>query len=301
MSSADTTPRTRELCACTTSRWCCPEKAIVEAADAKDVDSSTKRSEVAGMPLTPRTQSRSIRLSPEIFSEKASNASTGVTTPFVESSSGCSSWPASSSASFSFTRTQFCCDPDRRRKASDKFWLEVHVGTDVRGFMMCLTERARAFSAATDDFEASSMPLAMSRAERRRAFKGRPEASNWPLGTWTSKWWQENLLPVCSDISLAASTRGVSACSVMGGTKNPGSRAGPSFSHLSRGCSHSTPSTIAWRMSFSVSTPWTSPLELVSTTTAVRPDWQSFLQASASVSLCQQEVVSRSSTTSETR
>ena len=29
---------------------------------------------------------------------------------------------------------------------------------------------------------------------------------------------------------LPASTRGVSACSVMGGTKNPGSRAGPSFS-----------------------------------------------------------------------
>ena len=44
-----------------------------------------------------------------------------------------------------------------------------------------------------------------------------------------------------------------------------------------------------------------SGCELVSTTTAVRPDWQSFLQASASVSLCQQEVVSRSSTTSETR
>ena len=40
---------------------------------------------------------------------------------------------------------------------------------------------------------------------------------------------------------------------------------------------------------------------LVSTTTAVRPDWQSFLQASARVSLCKQDVVSRSSTTSETR
>ena len=81
---------------------------------------------------------------------------------------------------------------------------------------------------------------------------------------------------------------------------------------------------LACNMSFSVSTPCTSSLlgfwvcsamcgctrrtcllvltrGWLSTTTAVRPDWQSLPQASASESLWRHEVVSRSSTTSETR
>mmetsp|Transcript_22438 Transcript_22438/g.50547 ORF Transcript_22438/g.50547 Transcript_22438/m.50547 type:complete len:206 (+) Transcript_22438:149-766(+) len=205
---------------------------MVDAAAAKEVEASTKRSGTEGVSFVPRTQSPSILLSPEIFSEKASKASAGVTTPRIRSVVSSSPSCGGSFSSFSSTRTQFWCEEERTRKASARLCPESQEGTDVRGFITCCTDKARAFSAATEDFAASIMPLAMSRADSSRAFKGRPQSSFLPSATCTSKWWQENWPPCCSDMSLAASTREVVAGTVMGGTRKLGSRAKPSCSHL---------------------------------------------------------------------